>query len=270
MVSDHSPIPPQHEAGCESVESLQAQIKEIEDKWNDELERLETARKDKEELERILRVLQTLVEYEREATLKMEAMVQETRDALGVPDEAGPPTQGMAYDPSRSTGSSSSGDSSVLEFDLVYNPNAAPPIPLGALPASPPPPIPDSNDQVGSVPPLLETPIKPAPKPKRTPNWKSRITSILISANNHNHTNPLSPSPHSLNDAIPSFDDASPRGAKPKRSAKPQKRPSQDSENHWIAGRRRTVGSTGNKFANRANRDVNRKKPRDLASILQS
>ena len=42
-------------------------------KWNDELKRLEAARKDKEELENILRVLQTLVEYEREAALKMEA-----------------------------------------------------------------------------------------------------------------------------------------------------------------------------------------------------
>jgi len=262
MAPDHSPLPSQHEAVHESVESLQAQIKEIEDKWNDELERLETARKDKEELERILRILQTLVEYEREATLKMEAMVQETRDALGVPDEASRPTQETVYDPSRSTGSSSSGDSSVLEFDLVYNPNAVLPTHL-APPASPPPPIPDANDQVGSVPPLLETPIKPASKPKRTPNWKSRITSILISANNHNHTNPLSSSPHSLNDA-------SSRGAKPKRYVKPQKRPSQDSENHWIAGRRRTMGSTGNKFTNRANRDVNRKKPKDFASILQS
>lgn len=270
MASDHSPLPSKHDTTYESVESLQAQIKEIEDRWNDQLERLETARKDKEELERILRVLQTLVEYEREATLKMEAMVQETRDTLGVPDEAGRPTQEMAYDPSRSTGSSSSGDSSVLEFDLVYNPNAALSVPLGTPPASLPPQIPDANDQVGSVPPLLETPIKLTSKPKRTHNWKSRITSILISTNNHNQTNPLSPSPHSLEGASPSFDDAGSRGAKPKRYAKPQKRPSQDSENQWTAGRRRTMGSAGNKVANRANRDVNRKKPRNLASILQS
>src|SRR5258708_2669090 len=124
MEPNHSPLSSQHEPIYESVESLQAQIKEIEDRWDDELERLETARKDKEDLERILRVLQTLVEYEREATVKMEAIVQETRDALGVPDETSRPTQGMVYDPSRSTGSSSSGDSSVLEFDLVYNPNA--------------------------------------------------------------------------------------------------------------------------------------------------
>ena len=270
MASDNSPLPSQHEVVHESAESLQEQIKEIEDKWNDELERLETARKDKEELERILRVLQTLVEYEREATLKMEAMVQETKDVLGVPDEAGRSTQGTVYDPSRSTGSSSSGDSSILEFDLVYNPNAALSVPLGAPPASPSPPPPDANDQVGSVPPLIETPVKPTSKPKRTPNWKSRITSILISTNNHNHTNPLSPSPHSPDDTGPSFDDAGSRGAKPKRYAKPQKRPSKDSENHWTAGQRRTMGSTGNKFANRANRDVNRKKPRALGSILQN
>ena len=271
MVPDSSALSSQHEVADESVESLRAQIKEIEDKWNDELERLETARKDKEELERILRVLQTLIEYEREATLKMEAVVQETKDALGIPDEASCPAQGPVYDPSRSTGSSSSGDSSVLEFDLVYNPNADLPVPLAAPSTSPPPPLPDADAQVDSLSPLLETPIKPASKPKRTLNWKSRITSILISTNNHNHANQSSPSLHSLNNASPSScDDASPRGAKSKRPAKSQKRPSQDSENLWTAGRRRTMGSAGSKFANRANRDINRKKSRDLSSILQS
>jgi len=270
MLSDHLSLPSQHEVVDESVESLRAQIKEIEDKWNDELKRLETARKDKEELERILRVLQTLVESEREATLKMEAMVQETKDALGVPDGASRPPQGMVYDPSRSTGSSSSWDSSILEFDLVYNPNAALTVSLETLPASPPSPSPDTDDQAASVPPLVETPIKPASKPKRTPNWKSRITSILISTSNHNHTDPPSSSPRSLNDTKPPFDDPGSRGAKPERPAKPQKRPPQDSENHWTPGGKRAMGSTGNKFANRANRDINRKKPRDLASILQS
>ena len=272
MASDPSALSSQHGAVCESVESLRAQIKEIEDKWNDELERLETARKDKEELEQILRVLQTFVECEREATLKMEATLQEMRDAPGVPDEASRPIPETVYDPSRSAGSSSSGDSSVLEFDLVYNPNAALPIPLGASSVSSPPSLPDTlGDYIVSAPPLQGIPVEPASKPKRSPNWRSKITSILINTNNHNRTNPPSPSSPSLNSASPFFDnDASSHDAKPKRVARSQKRPSQGSENHDTAGRRGTMGSARNKFSNRANRDINRKKPKDLASILES
>lgn len=259
----------EREALYESMESLRAQIKEIEDKWSDELKRLETARKDKEELEQILQVLQTFVEYERAATLKMEALLEETRDALGIPDEAGRPAADTVYDPSRSAGSSSTGDSSALEFDLVYNPYAALNAPLETSSVSSLPPPPDTNDQVTTVPALLPIPTKPTPKPKRSPNWKSRITSILISTSNHNHTNSPSPS-DSLNSTTPFFGDADPPDPKPKRATKSQKRPSRGSENHGTAGWRRTMGSAGSKFANRANRDVNRKKPRDHASILQS
>ncbi|KAF9649729.1 hypothetical protein BDM02DRAFT_3113374 [Thelephora ganbajun] len=270
MASDPSAHPSRDEIIYESVESLRAQIKETEDKWNNELKRLETARKDKEELEQILQVLQTLVEYEREATLKMEAMLKETRDALGIPDEASRPTPETVYDPSRSTGTSSSGGSSVLEFDLVYNPNAAPKVSLKTSLVSSPRSMPDTDDQVIAVSPLLPTPVKPTSKLRHSPDWKSRITSILISTNNRNRTNPPSSSSRSLNSAAPLFDDAGSDDPKPNRAAKPQKRSSKDSENHGAAGWRRTMGSAGNRFANRANRDTNRKKPRDLASILQS
>jgi hypothetical protein len=270
MASDLPPLPSKHEVVYESAESLRAQIKEIEDKWTDEFKRLETARKDKEELEQTLRILQTLAEYEREATLKMEAMLQETRVIFGVPDEASRPTPETVYDPSRSTGSSSAGDSSVLEFDLVYNPNAVLIVPLETPSVSPPPSLPDTDDQATSVPHLPGIPIKPASKPKRSPTWKSMITSILISTNNHNRTNPPSPSSHSLDSASPFFGDAGSHDAKPEPAAKSQKRPSRDSGNHGPAGWRRTMGSAGNKFANRENRDINRKMPKDLASILQS
>ena len=255
MASDLSVDLSQHKVAYESVESLRVQIKDIEDKWNDELKRLETARKDKEELEQILRVLQALVEYEREATLKMETMLQETRGALGIPDEASRPILELEYDPSRSTGSSSSGNSSVLEFDLVYNPNAAPKVPLETPSVSSPSSLSDVEDQAISVPPLLPIPLEPALETKRSPNWKSRITSILASTNNHDHSS----STHSLNSA-------SSHDAKPEQ----QKRPSQDSGNHGIVGWRRTMGSAGNKFSNRASRDTNRKKPRILASTPQS
>ena len=270
MASDLFTLPSHNEVVYESVESLLAQIKEIEDKWNDEVERLDTARKDKEELERILHILQTLVKHEHEATLKMETMLQEMRDIVGVSEEVSRPTPETTYDPSRTTGSSSSGDSSVLEFDLVYNPNAVLPVSLEAPSVPPPPPSPDANDQVISAPPLLETPNKPASKPKISPGWKNKITSILISTNNHNRANPSSPSPRSFISASSFFDDASSRNAKSKRTARTQKRPSQDSENCGTSGRRGTTGSARNKFVNRANRDVNRKKPSNLASILQS
>jgi len=267
MASDLSAHPSQHEVAHESVELLRAQIREIEDKRHDELKRLEAARKDKEELEQILRVLQTLVGYEREATVKMEAILRETRDALGVPEETGRPTPEMVYDPSRS---SSSGTSSVLEFSLVYNPNAALKVPLEAPLVSPPSLLPGADDQAIAVSPLPPTPAKPASKPKRSPGWKSKITSILIGTNDPNCANPSPSSSHSHNSATLFFDDASPRGAKPKRAAKPQKRPSQDSGNQGTASWRRTVGSAGSKFANRANLDINRKKARDIASALQS
>lgn len=269
MASHLSTLPSQP-VTYESVESLRAQIKEIEDKWNDELERLGTACKDKEELERILHVLETLVDYERAATLKTEVMLQETRNALGIPDEAGCPTLEAMYDPSRSTGSSSSGGSSRLEFDLVYNPNAALPVPLQAPQVSPPPPLLDKNDQAPSVSPLLETPARPTSKQKRSPGWKSRITSILISTNHHNRTNPHSPLSHTPNSTSPFFDGAGSRGVKPKRAARTPKRPSQEPENHSAADRRRIIGSAGSKFANRANRDVSRKQPNDLTLIPQS
>ena len=269
MASDLPVHISQHEVVCESVESLRVQIKEIEDKWNDELKRLETALKDKEELERILQVLQTFLEYERAATLKMEAMVKQTRDTLGIgPEEASRPAAGMVYDPSKSTGSSSSGESSALEFALVYNPYAAPKASPEMLSVSSPPSLSDANDQVTT--PLLPVPATPASKPKRSPNWKSKITSILISTNNHNRTNPPSPPAGSLNSTTPFFDvDADSSDAKPKRAAKSPKRPFRDSENHGTARWRRTVGPAGNKFANRANRDINRKKLRDLTSIAQ-
>jgi len=268
MASDLSAHPSQHEVVHESVESLREQIKEIEDKRSDELKRLEAARKDKEELEQILRVLQTLVGYEREATLKMEAMLRDTRDALGMPDETGRPASELVYDPSRS---SSSGDSSVLEFDLVYNPNATLKVPLETPLVSPPPSLPDADDQVIVVPPLPQTPVQPAPKPKRSPGWKSKITSILIGTNNPNCANPSPLSSHSHDSATPFFDDAGSRGTtKPKRAAKSQKRPSQDSESQGTGNWRRTMGSAGSKLANRANRDISRKKPRNIASALQS
>jgi hypothetical protein len=253
----------------ESVELLRAQIREIEDKWNNELKRLETARKDKEELEKVLRVLQTFVEYEREATVKMEAMLQETRDVLGISAEASLPTPEKICDPSKSTGSYSSQDLSILEFDLVYNPNGVLKTPPKEPSVSAPRSTPDADDQVTVVSPLPQTPDKPTYTPRISPNWKSRITSILVSINNHNRTSPLSSSPGPLDSTTPLFDDAESPSAKPKRVAKPQKRPSQDSENHGTVNWRRTVGSAGNKFANRANRDVNRKKPKDLASIPQ-
>ena len=272
MASDLSahPSPSRDDVVYESVESLRAQIKEIEDKWNGELKRLETARKDKEELENILRVLQTLVEYEREATLKMEAMLQETRDILGIPAEVIHPTSERTYGPSKSTGSSSSGDSSVLEFDLVYNPRGVLKVPPKAPSVSAPRTTPDADDQVTLFPPQPQTPVKPTYASKFSPNWKSRIASILVSINNHNRTSPLSSSPCSFDSTTPLFDDADSPSAKSKRVAKAQKRPSQDSENHGTVSWRKTVGSAGSKFANRANRDVNRKKPRDLASIPQS
>lgn len=271
MESNLSAHPSQDDVVCESVESLRAQIKEIEDKWNGELKRLETARKDKEELEKVLRVLQALVEYERDATLKMEAMLQETRDILGIPAETSRATSERIYDPSKSTGSSSSGGSSMLEFDLVYNPNGVLKAPLEAPPVSAPPSTPDTDGQVTATPcHSPQTPIKPTHAQKFSPNWKNRITSILVSINNHSRTSPLSSSPRSLDSTAPLFDDADSPSAKPKRGAKPQKRPSQDSENRGTASWKRTVGSTGSKFVNRANRDVNRKKARDLASIPQS
>lgn len=270
MEPDLSTHPSRDEVVCESAESLRAQIKEIEDKWNGELKRLETARKDKEELEKILRVLQALVEYEREATLKMEAMLQETRDVLGIPAEANCPAAQRAYDPSKSSGSSSSEGSSALEFDLVYNPNGVFKVPLEAPKVSAPPPTPDTDDQVTAVSPLPQTPIKPTHTPKFSPNWKSKITSILGSINNYNRTSPFSSSPRSFDSATPLFSDASSPSAIPKRTAKPQKRPSQDYENHGNVSWKRTVGSAGSKLANRANRDVNRKKPRDFASIPHS
>jgi len=252
------------------MESLRAQIKEIQDKWNDELKRLETARKDKEELEQILQVLQTFVECERAATLKMEAMLKETRDVLGIPDEASRPATDTVYDPSRSAGSSSAGNPSVLEFDLVYNPHAVLMVPLETPSVLSPPSPPDVNDRVTTVPSLLPTPTKPASKPKRSPNWKSKITSILISTNgSHNRTNPPSPS-NSLNSTTPFFDDADSPYPKPKRAAKPQKRPSRDPGGYGTVGWRRTMGSAGSKFVNRANRDVNRRKPRDLTPIVQN
>ena len=263
MASELPAAGPQREVVYESVESLRAQLKEIEDKWNDELKRLDTARKDKAELERILRVLQTFLEYERAATLKMEEMLKETRDALNIPDEAGDPATKTAYDPSRSAGSSSTGDSSVLEFDLVYNPYAAPKVLPKTLPVSSPSSLPSSSDQVARLPPL-PTPTKSTPKPRRSPNWKSRITSILISTNGNNRTNPPSPLSNSLNSTTPLFDgadDAEFPGLKPSRSAKSPKRPPKDSEAHGTARWRRTIGSTGSKFANRANRDVSRKSP---------
>ena len=268
MESESSAHPSQDEVVYESVESLRGQIKEIEDKWNDELKRLETARKDKEELENILRVLQTLVEYEREAALKMETMLQETRDALGIPVEAGIPTPDGLYDPSKSRGSSSSGDSSVLEFDLVYNPNGVLKVPRKEPSASALPSTPSyTDDQVAAVSPPPQTPVKATSKPKFSPNWKNRITSILININNNNRTSPLSSSPRSFDSATPLFDDTDSPSAKPRRTAKPQKRPSQDSENRGTVSWRKTVGSARSKFANRANRDVNRKKLRDLTSI---
>ena len=263
MESDLSAHPPRDDAVYESVELLRGQIKEIEDKWNDQLKRLETARKDKEELEEILRVLRAFVEYEREATLKMDAMLQETRDALGVRTEATPE---RAYDPSESRGSSSSGGSSVLEFDLVYNPNAALKFPLGPPSVSTQPSLPDADDQPITVPPLLSTPTKPAKKAKFSPNWKSRITSILVSINNHGRTNPpSSSSARSLDSATPFFHDAESHNPKPPRVAKYRERPSLDSENHGTVSWKRTVGSVGSKFANRANLDINRRKPRDVA-----
>ena len=264
MASELLAAGPQREVVCESVELLRAQLKEIEDKWNDELKRLDTARKDKAELERILRVLQTFLEYERAATLKMEEMLKETRDALDIPDEAGDPAAKTVYDPSRSAGSSSAGDSSVLEFDLVYNPYAAPKVLPETPPVSSPPSLPSSNNQVARLPPLSPTPTKSTPKPRRSPNWKSRITSILISTNSHNRTNPPSPLSNSFNSTTPFSDgagDAELPGLKPSRSAKSPKRPPKDPEAHGTARWRRTMGSTGSKFANRANRDVNRKSP---------
>ena len=262
MASDLSANTPQHEVVYESVESLRTQIKEIENKWNDELKRLETTRKDKEELEHILRVLQTLVEYEQTATLKMEAMLKETRDALGIPDEVAE----TVYDPSKS---SSSGHSSVLEFDLVYNPHATLKVPLETPSAASPPLLPEADDQATPIPHLLPTPTKPASKPKRSPNWKSRITSILINTHNHNRTNPPSSSSSSLNSATPFFDRTDSPDPEPKRAAKSKKRPPQDAKPHGTAGWRRTMGSAGSKFANRANRDISRKKPKDLASVRQ-
>ena len=270
MESDPSTHPPRDEVVYESVELLRAQIREVEDKWNDELKRLETARQDKEELEKMLRVLQTFVEYEREATVKMEAMLQETRDILGIPAEASLPTLEKIYDPSKSKGSSSSGGSSVLEFDLVFNPNGVLKAPPKASLVSTPRSTADTDGQVTVVSTLPQTPVKPTYTPRISPSWKNRITSILVSINNNNRTSPLSSSPGSLDSTTPFLDDADSPSAKPKRSAKPQKRPSQDSENHGTVNWRRTVGSAGSKFANRANRDVNRKKPKDLASIPQS
>lgn len=272
MASDLPAHTSQREVVYESVESLRVQIKEIEDKWNDEFNLLETVRKDKEELEQTLRVLQTLVEYEQAATLKMEAMLKETRDALGIPDEASCSTAETAYDPSRSTGSSSSGDSSVLEFDLVYNPYAALKVPPETPLVSSPLSLSDGDDQVIAVPPLPPTTVRPTSKPKRSPNsnWKSRITSILISTNNHNRTNSPASSPPSVNGAAPFSDDADSHDTKPKRAAVPRKRSSQGAENHGTIGWRRNMGSGGNKFANRANRDINRKKSKDLASVQQS
>ena len=267
MASGPSALPSHNEPVYESVESLLAQIKGIEDRWNDEVERLETARKDKEELEQILQVLQTLVAHEHAATLKMEAMLREMRDVVCAPDEASRPPE-TVYDPSRTTGSSSSGDSSVLEFDLVYNPNATLVVPLEASSAPPPPSLPDTSDQAIPVPPLLETPIKLASKPKTSPGWRNKITSILISTNSQNRTNPLSPS--SRFSASPFSDDASSHDAKPKPATRPQKRPLQDSENHGTAGRKGTMGSARKKFANRANREINRKKPSSLAPIPQN
>ena len=253
------------EFAYESVELLRTQIKEIEGKWNDELKRLETAQKDKEELEKILRVLQTLNEYEREATLKMEVTLQETREALGIPAEASRPG---IYNSSKSLGSSCSRGSSVLEFDLVYNPNAVLKVPLKPPLVSVSPQIPD----IGSAaPPPQQTPSKPTSKPKFSPGWKSRITSILVSINNHNRSNPLSLSPRSFDSTTPLFVDAldSP-STKSKRAAKSQKRPSQDSENYGTVSWRNTAGSAGGMLANRANRDVSRKKPSDLPPIPQS
>lgn len=261
MESNLSAHPSRDEVVYESVESLREQIKEIERKWNDELKRLETARKDKEELENILRVLQALVEYEREAALKMEAMLQETRDVLGIPADACRPTPEKVYDPSKSTGSSSSENSSVLEFDLVYNPNGILRVPLNAALVSAPPSTPENDDQVTAVPPTQQTPIKPYTQ-KFSPNWKSKITSILVSINNHNRSSRLSSSPRSFDSTTPLFDDADSPSAKPKRDAKPQKRSSQGSENHGTV--------SWSKLANRANRDVNRKMPREFASIPQS
>ena len=269
MESDLSAHPPRDEVAYEPVESLRAQIKGIEDKWNDELKRLETAQKDKEELEKILQVLQKFVEHERDATLKMESMLQETRDILGIPAEASRPLPERTYDPSKSTGSTSSTDSSVLEFGLVYNPNGVLKVPLKEPLVSAPPSTPDTDGQVTVVPPL-QTPVKPTYTPKSSPSWKSRITSILVSINNNNRTSSLTSSPRSFDSTTPLFNDTDSPSTKPKRAVKPQKCSSQDSENHGTVIWRRTVGSAGNKFANRANRDVNRKKPRDFASIPQS
>ena len=263
MESELSVHSSRDEVVYESLETLRAQIKEIEDKWNDELKRLETARQDKEELEKVLRVLQAFVEYEREATLKMETMLQETRDALGIPAEASP---GGLYDTSKSTGSSSSGGSSMLEFDLVYNPNGVLRVPVKEPLVSAPPSTPDAVNQATTVSSLPQTPSKPNSKPKFSPNWKNKITSILININNHNRTSPLSSSPRSFDSTTPLFSDVDSPSTKPKRTGKPQKRPSQDSENCGSVGWRRTVGSAGSKFANRANRDPNRKT--DLASIV--
>ncbi|KAF9784779.1 hypothetical protein BJ322DRAFT_1109487 [Thelephora terrestris] len=246
MESESSVHSSQDEVVYESLETLRAQIKEIEDKWNDELKRLETARKDKEELEKVLHVLQAFVEYERGATLKMETMLQETRDALGIPSEAG---RERFYDPSKSTGSYSSGESSVLEFDLVYNPNGVLRVPVSAPSASAPPSIADAIDQATTVSPPQQTPNRRTSKSKFSPNWKNRIASILVNINNHNRTSPLSSSPRSFDSTTPLFNDADSPSAKPKRTAKPQKRPSQDSENRGTVGWRRTVGSAGSKFA---------------------
>lgn len=256
MASEPPAAGPQREVVYESVESLRAQLKEIEDKWNDELKRLDTARKDKEELERSLRVLQSFLEYERAATLKMEEMLKETREALCIPDEAGDPNTKTVYDPSKSAGSSSAGDSSVLEFDLVYNPYAVPKVFLETPPVSPPSSLPSPNDHVARLPPLPPTPTKPTPKPKYSPNWKSRITSILISTN-HNNRPPLS---NSRNGASPFPDNAEFPGPKPSRAAKSPKHSPRGSE-HGATRWRRTMGSAGSKFANRANRDVGRKSP---------
>lgn len=267
MESDLSSHPSRDEVVYESVESLRAQIKEIEDKWNNELKQLETAQKDKEELEKILRVLQTLVEYEREATLNMEAMLQETRAVLGIPAEAGRrPTPERKYDPSKSTGSSSSEGSSVLEFDLVYNPNGVLKVPVKAPLVSSPRSTPDTGDQTTIVPPPPQTPIKSTHAPKFSPNWKRKIASILVSINNHNRPSPLSSSLRSFDSTTPLFNHVNPPSTKSKRTAQAQKRPSQDSENYAAISWRRTAE---NKLANRANREVSRKEPSGLASISQ-
>jgi hypothetical protein len=263
MAPDLPTLPSQHEVVSESVESLQAQIKEIEDKWNDELKRLDTARRDKEELEQTLRVLQTFVEYEREATLKMEEMLQGNERRPWYPGRSqSPPCPKTVIRSVR-------GQRVIFLWRFVcarirpgLQPQRGSRVPLENPWFPLPPRCPILDDQVStSVPPLPPTPAKPASKPKRSPNWKSRITSILINTNNHNRTNPASTSPHSFNSTSPFFDDATASPMpNPSRAAKSRKRPSQDPM--VPTGWRRTMGSAGSKFANRENRDINRKRPR--------